>query len=295
MKANRSKPVFGGIIALIALYAAAVLVNLGVRYGAGAVMSNLIGVICIGMAFCAVTLMISGLSANARKRRKKTEEPEESDEVSERERINGRAVHIVIFTVCLCIAAVLAAWAVTGFGGFGLAKLGSGEYRMTQATVLPIAADGGMTALGYEYTVNGTVRHSLSSAEFGGIVMEAGRQVNIFYLTENPRVTASIAEPVLLLLGALLFAVGGIGMMIAGRSERRGNITGILVLTFFAVFGIGFYVAGAIASGLNFFELALSGTAYYGVTVFMLAGIALDVAAAVSYIGNKIKSKKAER
>lgn len=253
MKANRSKPVFGGIIALIALYAAAVLVNLGVRYGAGAVMSNLIGVICIGMAFCAVTLMISGLSANARKRRKKTEEPEESDEVSERERINGRAVHIVIFTVCLCIAAVLAAWAVTGFGGFGLAKLGSGEYRITQATVLPIAADGGMTALGYEYTVNGTVRHSLSSAEFGGIVMEAG------------------------------------------RSEKRGNLTGILVFTFFAMFGIGFYVAGAIASGLNFFELALSGAAYYGVTVFMLAGIALDVAAAVSYIGNKIKSKKAER
>lgn len=213
----------------------------------------------------------------------------------------------------MIIAAVLIAWAVTGFGGVGLADLASGAYRRVQATVVRAVRDGGMERLVYEYAVNGTVLQSLSSAEFGGIILESGRQVNVYYAVENPQIAANLSVPVILLSGALLFAVGGVGLMISGASkkrilsaggmglyavsdsEKRSNITGIMVFTFFAIFGIGFYVAGSLASGLHFFELALSGAAYYGVTIFMLAGVLLDITAAAGYIGNKIRCKKAER
>ena len=138
-------------------------------------------------------------------------------------------------------------------------------------------------------------------------------QVNVYYSVENPQIAANLSVPVILLSGALLFAVGGVGIMIScaskkrilsaggmglyavSGSEKRSNITGIMVFTLFAVFGVGFYVAGSLASGLHFFELALSGAAYYGVTIFMIAGVLLDITAAAGYIGNKIRSKKAER
>lgn len=314
MKNKKLKIVFGSVIAFIVVYAAAVLIYLGARYGARAVMSNFIGVGCICAAFCAVTLLISAMSANVRKSKIKTKEPEDAAElISEREGNSDRLIHIVIFSVCMIIAAVLIAWAVTGFGGFGLADLASGAYRKIQATVVRAVRDGGMERLVYEYTVNGTVLQSLSSAEFGGIILESGRQVNVYYAVENPQIAANLSVPVILLSGALLFAVGGVGIMISGASkkrilsaggmglyavsgsEKRSNITGIMVFTLFAVFGVGFYVAGSLASGLHFFELALSGAAYYGVTIFMIAGVLLDITAAAGYIGNKIRSKKAER
>ena len=79
--------------------------------------------------------------------------------------------------------------------------------------------------------------------------------------------------------------------MLSNGSPRRSQIVGFLVFTFFVVFGVVFYIAGYIASGLHVFELALSGAAYYGITLFMLIGLALDVLGAVSLVKGLKKGK----
>ena len=58
MKNKKSKIVFGSVIAFIVVYAAAVVIYIGARYGARAVMCNFIGVGCIFAAFFAVNLLI---------------------------------------------------------------------------------------------------------------------------------------------------------------------------------------------------------------------------------------------
>ena len=133
----------------------------------------------------------------------------------------------------------------------------------------------------------------MGDASFGGPVLETGRRVTHDSLTEAPQIAANISTPLSLLLGAEIFLFGGIAWVFAGGSQRQSQILGFSVFTFFVVFGIVFYVAGWLASGLHVFELCLSGAAYYGITLFMLIGIALDVFCIVSII-KKLKKGKAE-
>ncbi|MDE7157956.1 MAG: hypothetical protein K2N74_00110, partial [Clostridiales bacterium] len=92
----------------------------------------------------------------------------------------------------------------------------------------------------------------------------------------------------------MLFLLGGIAMPLAGGSQKRNNAVGIMVFTFFVLFGIGFYIAGGLASGLNVLELSVSGAGYYGITLFMLLGLFLDVLCAVGFIKN-LKMAKAKK
>lgn len=297
---SKLKIAYGCVLFFIVAYAAAVLIRLGVRYGAGEVASNLFGVGCICAAFCGVTVFSYLIVRNNRSGRKK--KPARNPKEGEQERVpkKSRLAEWIVFAVCLCVSAVLIAWAVTGFGTFaGLGNVLGGGYVKTQATLVQsVSSDGNLTKPVYEYvSADGNVYRSAGEASFGGIVFEAGRKVTIYYLAEDPRVAANLSTPIVLLSGALLFLTGGICWVLANGKDSRNRFTGYAVFTFFVLFGVAFYFAAWLASGLNAFELCVSGAAFYGVTLFMLVGVLLDALGLVAFVKRKRvrKSERAER
>ncbi len=279
------KAIYGAAIVFLVLYAVAVLIYLSVVHGAGAATSNLFALGLVCAAFCGVTVLSYFMTKHSQIRKLS-----EAEDKTPEKRIKGIA--FMVFGVCLAISAFLVVWAVTGLGvSAGLKELSGGGYVKTRATVVQAVQDGKeLDKLIYEYTAeDGVTYRSLGEASFGGIKFKAGKQVTLYYSAENPRVTASLSVPVFLLLGAFLFLVGGVAAAVLSvGAKRRNNAGGYIVFTFFLLFGIGFYVAGGLASGLNVLELSLSGAGYYGITVFMLLGGSLDLLGLIGYIKKRI-------
>lgn len=296
-KQSKLKIVYGAAVAFVVLYALAVLIYLGVTYGAGTEFSNLfaVGVLCA--AFCCVTVFCYYFAKNYKSRKSMLQKRDGDDCEREAPKRNKGYFAFIVAGVCLAASAFLIVWAVTGLGAFaGLQKILGGDYVKTQATVVQAVQNGEETEkLVYEYTANnGVTYQSLGDASFGGIIFKEGKSVAIYYSAENPRVTATLSAPVFLLLGALLFLFGGIAAALSGGSQKRQNLGGFAVFTFFVLFGIGFYIAGGLASGMNAFELCLSGAGYYGVTVLMLAGGLLDMFGLIALIKKRF-GKKSEQ
>ncbi len=289
--------IYGAVIAFIVLYAIAVSIYLGVIGGTRAVMSNLFGLALVCFAFCAVAIFSYFLSKNSRNRKQSREKKENGESIAQGEKTLSKHKGIAFLTsgICLAISCFLVAWAVTGIGvSVGLKDILGDGYVKVQATVVrSVQVGDDLENLVYEYTAaDGKVYRSFAEASFGGIVFKAGKQVNLFYSVENPRVTANLSVPVFILLGAFLFLIGGIvAAVLSGNSQKRNNIGGYLVFTFFLLFGIGFYIAGGLASGLNVLELSLSGTGYYAITVFMLLGGLLDLLGFCYFIKKRLANK----
>ncbi len=279
------KAIYGAAIVFLVLYAVAVLIYLSVVHGAGAATSNLFALGLVCAAFCGVTVLSYFMTKHSQIRKLS-----EAEDKTPEKRVKGIA--FMVFGVCLAISAFLVVWAVTGLGvSAGLKELSGGGYVKTRATVVQAVQDGKeLDKLIYEYaSEDGVTYRSLVEASFGGIEFKAGKQVTLYYSAENPRVTASLSVPVFLLLGAFLFLVGGIAATVLSvGAKKRNNAGGYIVFTFFLLFGIGFYVAGGLASGLNVLELSLSRAGYYGITVFMLLGGSLDLLGLIGYIKKRI-------
>lgn len=289
------KAIYGAAIVFLVLYAVAVLIYLSVVHGAGAATSNLFALGLVCAAFCGVTVLSYFMTKHSQIRKLSERETEMEESAPAEDKTPGKRVKgiaFMVFGVCLAISAFLVVWAVTGLGvSAGLKELSGGGYVKTRATVVQAVQDGKeLDKLIYEYTAeDGVTYRSLGEASFGGIEFKAGKQVTLYYSAENPRVTASLSVPVFLLLGAFLFLVGGVAAAVLSvGAKKRNNAGGYILFTFFLLFGIGFYVAGGLASGLNVLELSLSGAGYYGITVFMLLGGSLDLLGLVGYIKKRI-------
>lgn len=291
------KLIYGAVIAFIVLYAIAVYIYLGVIGGMRAVMSNLFGLALVCFAFCAVTIFSYFLSKNSRNRKQSREKKENDESIVQGEKTlsKHRGISFLTLGVCLAISGFLVAWAITGIGvSVGLKDILGDGYVKVQATVVrSVQVNDDLENLVYEYTgADGKVYRSFAKASFGGIVFKAGKQVNLYYSLENPRITANLSVPVFMLLGSFLFLIGGIvAAVLSGNSQKRNNIGGYFVFTFFLLFGIGFYIAGGLASGLNILELSLSGTGYYAITVFMLLGGLLDLLGFCYFIKKRLANK----
>jgi len=192
-----------------------------------------------------------------------------------------KKVFIGLIPLLVCLGA-------SGLLGFFMAKniklIKSDQYVATRAKIVYVYNNGdgyvssttihtSTSRLVYEYQdENGKTHYSSSQASYGGMIFKAGKTTTVYYSRENPEILISPSQAIFLALGMLFFA--NVGLMAFFGSLGIGNkVIPIVFGSVFIEFSSLFMYGMVMASGMNIFEIMVSGAAPYALTLFALLGL----------------------